>query len=55
MRLQSIENAARHALLRALVALFGGGAQPPLPNWHERPYRVLVIRDDGIGDLIVSI
>src|SRR5438034_10935700 len=55
MRLQSIENAARRALLRVLVALFGTGPRPQLPNWRERPYRVLVIRDDGIGDLIVSI
>lgn len=55
MRLQSIENGARRALLRLLVGLFGGGPPPPLPNWRERPYRVLVVRDDGIGDLIVSI
>ncbi len=26
----------------------------PLPDWRERPYRVLFIRNDGIGDLIVS-
>jgi ADP-heptose:LPS heptosyltransferase len=37
------------------VGLFGGGRRPPLPDWRARPYRVLVIRDDGIGDLIVSI
>ena len=55
MQLQSIENAARRVLLRVLVALFGKGPRPQLPNWRERPYRVLVIRDDGIGDLIVSI
>ena len=26
----------------------------PVPDWRERPRRVLFIRDDGIGDLIVS-
>ncbi|HEY8174112.1 MAG TPA: glycosyltransferase family 9 protein [Gemmatimonadaceae bacterium] len=55
MRLQSIENAARGVLLRLLVGLFGRGPSLPLPDWRARPYRVLVIRDDGIGDLIVSI
>ena len=52
--LKEIENRARRQLLRVLVALFAKPA-PPLPNWDERPYRVLVIRDDGIGDFIVSI
>lgn len=53
--LKVIENAARRALLRVLVALFGGGNPGPLPDLRARSYRVLIIRDDGIGDLIVSI
>jgi ADP-heptose:LPS heptosyltransferase len=52
--LKEIENALRRLVLRTLVALLGRPA-PPLPRWEERPYQVLVIRDDGIGDFIVSI
>ncbi len=26
----------------------------PVPDWQARPYRILFIRDDGIGDLMVS-
>ena len=52
--LKEIENRARRLLLRALVGMFGRPA-PPLPRWEERPWKVLVIRDDGIGDFIVSI
>ena len=54
MMLKDVENALRRVLLRALVRLFGRAA-PPLPRWDERPYRILIIRDDGIGDFIVSI
>lgn len=38
----------------ALLRLFGGDRVTPVPDWNARPYRVLFIRDDGIGDLIVS-
>jgi ADP-heptose:LPS heptosyltransferase len=55
MALKDLENAGRRLLLRGLVGALGGGAAPPLPDWRSRPYRVLFIRDDGIGDLIVSI
>lgn len=53
-RLQSIEFAARSALQAALVRLIGGPRTVPVPDWRERAYRVLFIRDDGIGDLIVT-
>ena len=53
--LKTLENGVRRELLRVLVALFGGGRPGPLPDLRARPYRVLIIRDDGIGDLIVSI
>lgn len=53
--LKELENRVRRAVLRALVRLLGGPAAPPLPDWRARPYRVLFIRDDGIGDFIVSI
>jgi ADP-heptose:LPS heptosyltransferase len=53
--LKSLENAIRRLLLRGLVGAFGGRRDTPLPDWSSRPYRVLFIRDDGIGDFIVSI
>lgn len=52
--LKDLENAVRRAVLRGLVRLLAPPA-PPLPSWDERPYRILIIRDDGIGDFIVSI
>jgi ADP-heptose:LPS heptosyltransferase len=54
MRLQSIEIAARSALLRSAVTIFGGPRRP-LPDWKSGRYRVLFLRDDGIGDLILSV
>ncbi len=53
--LKDLENRLRRWLLRVLVRILGGGPAPPLPDWRARPYRVLFIRDDGIGDFIVSI
>ena len=55
MALKDVENSARRAVLRGLVGVFGGRRDVPLPDWRARPYRVLFIRDDGIGDFIVSI
>jgi ADP-heptose:LPS heptosyltransferase len=53
--LGSIEFAARSAFSWTLLQLFGGKRYMPIPDWKARPYRVLFIRDDGIGDLIVTI
>jgi ADP-heptose:LPS heptosyltransferase len=55
MPLPSIEFAIRSAFSWTLVRLFGGKRRLPLPDWRARPYRILFIRDDGIGDMIVSI
>ncbi|MEX2152794.1 MAG: glycosyltransferase family 9 protein [Gemmatimonadaceae bacterium] len=55
MPLPSIEFAIRSAFSWSLVRLFGGKQRVPLPDWRARPYRILFIRDDGIGDMIVSI
>jgi ADP-heptose:LPS heptosyltransferase len=55
MALRDLENGARRLILRGLSAAFGGDQSPPLPDWRARPYRVLFLRDDGIGDFIVSI
>lgn len=53
-RLQSIEFAVRSAFQTALVRLLGGPQRVAVPDWRARPYRILFIRDDGIGDLIVT-
>lgn len=54
MRIPSIEAAVRSGFSWTLVRLFGGARRLPLPDWRARPYRLLFIRDDGIGDLMVS-
>jgi len=54
MGLPSIEAAIRSAFSWTLVRLFGGPTRIAVPDWRARPYRILVIRDDGIGDLMVS-
>jgi ADP-heptose:LPS heptosyltransferase len=54
MRITSVEAAARSAFSWTLVRLFGGERDVELPDWTARPYRILFIRDDGIGDLIAS-
>jgi len=50
-----LEDAGRQFLMR-LVAwlLHRGGASPPPPDWGARPHRVLLLRYDGIGDMILS-
>lgn len=55
MVLQSVEAVLRRLFLGALVRLAGGRREARVPDWRARPYRVLFIRDDGIGDLIVSV
>lgn len=54
MRIPSIEAAVRSVFSWSLVRLFGGAQRMPVPDWRARPYRVLFIRDDGIGDLMVT-
>ena len=50
----SIEAAIRSAFSWTLVRLFGGSTRTDVPDWNARPYRILFIRDDGIGDLMVT-
>jgi ADP-heptose:LPS heptosyltransferase len=54
MRIPSIEAAVRSAFSWSMVRLFGGEQRMPIPDWRARPYRILFIRDDGIGDLMVT-
>lgn len=54
MRIPSIEAGVRSAFSWTMVRLMGGRPLMPLPDWKARPFRILFIRDDGIGDLMVS-
>jgi len=54
LRFQWVEELGRTLFLGALVRAFGGKRVMQLPDWRARSYRVLFIRNDGIGDLIVS-
>lgn len=42
-------------MLTAAVRAFGREPPDTSPDWRARPHRVLFIRNDGIGDLILSI
>jgi ADP-heptose:LPS heptosyltransferase len=49
-----LEDAGRRLLMRTVAWLLrrqGGG---PRPDWGSRPHRVLLLRYDGIGDMILS-
>lgn len=52
---QSLEGAARGAFLGALNRLRPMEGPAPLPDWRARPYRVLFLRDDRVGDMIASL
>jgi heptosyltransferase-3 len=52
---RSIERWFRDHLHRGVTHLLPGPTAPArIPNWDERPYRVLVLRYDVIGDLVLS-
>lgn len=54
MTLKGVERAAKGVGIRAACALMARTARPAgLPDWNE-PTRVLVLRQDRIGDAIVS-
>lgn len=54
MRVPRVDAAFNAAFSRAMLALLGGERRAAIPDWGERPYRVLFIRDDGIGDLMLT-
>jgi len=37
-----------------MLALLGGRRRVEIPDWSARPWRLLFIRDDGIGDLMLT-
>ncbi len=52
--LKELERAAKSALLRTVGFLVGGAGRRPAADWSVGPLRILFIRHDGIGDLLMS-
>ena len=54
--IKSVERALRRYAIRVISRLMHGRAssEARLPRWHEGPHRVLFLRYDRIGDMIVS-
>ncbi len=52
MRLRRLELWWRGLWIKSLVRLMRGA--PSAPNWDERPYRVLFLRHDRAGDMVLS-
>jgi heptosyltransferase I len=53
--MRDLEAAVRSVFLRGLFALFGARPEGPPPDWRRDPLRILFLRDDGIGDLVLSV
>ena len=51
--LKGVEVAARRVFLAGLTRLAAGG-NSTAPDWDARPHRVLFLRHDRIGDMVVS-
>src|ERR1043166_8798169 len=51
--LKGLELAGRRFWIRTLTALLRQPTTPP-PDWSRRPYRVLFLRHDRAGDMILS-
>ncbi len=52
--LKSLELAGKRAIIRLIAALMREGADGERPDWRLRPYRVLFLRHDRIGDMILT-
>lgn len=52
--LKSIERFIRRATIWVIARLMGHGARGERPDWRDGRYRVLFLRHDRIGDMIVS-
>lgn len=52
--LKSVERLIRRATIRVIARLMGRGAPGERPDWRDGSYRVLFLRHDRIGDMIVS-
>ena len=54
MRLKRLELWWRGLWIRILVRLMRRADQSGPPNWGARPHRILFLRHDRAGDMIVS-
>src|SRR5688500_4856316 len=52
--LKRLEVAWRNIWIRVLTRLMRRAPAPERPDWGARPYRVLFLRHDRIGDMILS-
>lgn len=54
MRLKGLERASKRAVTWVIARLMPQRARGVRPDWRERRYRVLFLRHDRIGDMILS-
>ena len=54
MSLKSLERLMRRASIRAIAAMMGRSTRGERPDWRDQEYRVLFLRHDRIGDMILS-
>lgn len=54
MRLKKLELAGKRVATGAIAALMKKGGPDASPDWRARPHRVLFLRHDRIGDMILS-
>ena len=54
MRLKGVERFYKRVVTAIIARLMGPGARGERPDWRARPYRVLFLRHDRIGDMILS-
>jgi ADP-heptose:LPS heptosyltransferase len=52
--LKELERTAKGVLLRAVAVLLGAARRRTMPDWSSGSPRVLFIRHDGIGDVLMS-
>ena len=54
MRFKGVERVFKRITTGAIAALMGQSARGERPDWRDRKYRVLFLRHDRIGDMILS-
>ena len=52
--LKGIERGVKRAATRAIAGMLGEQERGVRPDWRARPYRVLFLRHDRIGDMILT-
>jgi ADP-heptose:LPS heptosyltransferase len=52
--LKRFEQTWKALFIRSAAALMRGKRPPPAPDWDSRPHRVLYLRHDRIGDMILA-